>query len=115
MDALFGPLGNVISEWWRSLGLRGQNDLWLSIGWIALVLWAWGSYRLLRRIAGHRKFGGRWYDAVEYQRLMEVLIEDQQAGKRVLSPAELRAVREFRYGKSVKPIISGKGGGYFDA
>ena len=114
MSDWFDPWGQLISEWWRSLGLRGQNDLWLSIGWIALVLWAWGSYRLLRRIAGHRKFGGRWYDAGEYQRLMQVLLEDQKSGKRVLSHTEIRALREFRYGNSVKPIVSNKGGGYFD-
>jgi hypothetical protein len=114
MSIWFDAWSQLIGEWWQSLGLRGQHDLWLSIGWIALVLWAWGSYRLLRRLAGFRRFGGRWHNAVEYQRLMQVLWEDQQAGKRVMSHAELKALREFRYGNTVKPIISGKGGGYFD-
>jgi hypothetical protein len=114
MSVWFDAWGQLIGEWWHSLGLRGQNDLWLTIGWIALVLWAWGSYRLLRRIAGYRKFGGRWYNRAEYQQLMQVLWEDQQAGKRVMSHAELQALRQFRYGNTVKPIISGKGGGYFD-
>lgn len=106
--------GRLIGDWWRSLGPQGQQDLWLATGWVVLVLWAWGSYRLLRRIAGYRKFGGRWYDADEYRRLMQVLWEDQKAGKRVMSHAELQALREFKYGNAVKPILSGKGGGYFD-
>jgi hypothetical protein len=114
MSAWFDAWGQLIGEWWQSLGLRGQHDLWLTIGWVALVLWAWGSYRLLRRVAGYRKFGGRWHSAAEYERLMQVLWEDQQAGKRVMSHAELQALRQFRYGGTVKPIISGKGGGYFD-
>lgn len=110
----FEAWSQLIGEWWQALGPRGQHDLWLSVGWIVLVLWAWGSYHLLRRMAGFRRFGGRWHNAAEYQRLMQVLWEDQQAGKRVMSHAELKALREFRYGKTVKPIISGKGGGYFD-
>jgi hypothetical protein len=114
MSAWFDAWGQLIGEWWHSLGLRGQHDLWLTIGWVALVFWAWGSYRLLRRLAGYRKFGGRWYTTVEYERLMQVLWEDQQAGKRVMSHSELQALRQFRYGNTVKPIISGKGGGYFD-
>jgi hypothetical protein len=114
MDILLASIGEMINSWWQSLGFRGQNDLWLTIGWVALVLWAWGSYRLLRRLAGYRRFGGRWYDRTEYERLMQVLLEDQQAGKRVLSHIELQALREFRYGKKMKPIVSGKGGSYFD-
>ena len=31
-----------------------------------------------------------------------------------MSPVELKALREFRYGDTVKSILTGKGGGYFD-
>jgi len=110
MGAWFAAWGQLIGQWWQSLGLRGQHDLWLTIGWVFLVLWAWGSYRLLRHLAGHRKFGGRWYKEGEYARLMQVLLEDQQAGKRVMSAAELRALREYRYGRSARPITPDRGG-----
>jgi hypothetical protein len=114
MDILLASIGQMIEDWWQSLGFRSQNDLWLTVGWVALVLWAWGSYRLLRHLAGYRRFGGRWYDRTEYELLMQVLLEDQQAGKRVMTHIELKALREYRYGKKVKPIVANKGGGYFD-
>ncbi len=114
MGGWFDAWGQLVGGWWQSLGLRGQYDLWLTVGWVALVFWIWGSYRLLRRLAGYRKFGGRWYNASEYEKLMQVMWEDQHAGKRVMSHAELKALREYRYGKSVKPVVSGKRGGYSD-
>lgn len=116
MDVLswFGPVRQLLAEWWRSLGLTGQEYVWLTVGAVGLVAWAWLSYRILRRLAGHRKFGGRWYRRDEYERLIQVLWEDQQAGLRVMSHAELQAIRQYKYGKTVKPLLSGKGGGYFD-
>lgn len=105
MSGWLDAWGQLIGDWWSSLGLRGQRDLWLSVGWVALVLWAWSSYRILRRLAGQRKFGGRWYKEAEYERLMQVLWEDQQAGKRVMSHAELQALREYRYGNTIKPSL----------
>lgn len=110
----FDGIGQLIGSWWQSFGLKAQHDLWLTAGWVMLVIWVWLCYRLLRRLAGHRKFGGRWYNETEYRRLIEVLAEDQKAGQRVMSHEELRALREYKYGNSMKPILSRKGGGYFD-
>lgn len=99
---------------WQALDGDTRTALWLAAGAIGLILWAWISYRLLRRLAGHHRFRGRWFNRTEYQRLMQVLWEDQQQGTRVMSHAELKALRAYKYGKSVKPLLAGRGGGYFD-
>lgn len=103
-----------LASWWQALGYDIHFGLWSGFGLLALVLWSWLGYVVLRRLAGHRKYQGRWYDEAEYARLMQVLWDDQQAGTRVMSRSELTALREFRYGPTAKPILKGKGGGYFD-
>jgi hypothetical protein len=110
---LIAPLSRLTGLW-QALDGETQLAIWLAAGAVGLLLWAWASYRLLRRLAGHHRFRGRWFNGAEYQRLMQVLWEDQQQGTRVMSHAELRALRAYRYGKSVKPLLAGKGGGYFD-
>ena len=100
--------------WWHAASDEVRLAVWLVAGIIGLVAWFVIAYLALRRLANHRKFGGRWYSAPEYGRLMQVLWEDQQAGTRVMSPTELRALRKFRYGGKVKSILADKGGGYFD-
>lgn len=99
---------------WQALGDDERLYLWSAAGIVGVAIWAWSAYLILRRLAGHRKFQGRWHDEAEYARLMQVLWEDQQAGLRVVSREELEALREFRYGNDLKPILTGKGGGYFD-
>jgi hypothetical protein len=101
-------------NWWQSLGDEGQLYAWLAGGGVALLIWGWLAYVILRRLAGHRKFQGRWYNESEYAKLMQVLWEDHQSGARVMSRVELKALREYKYGGTVKPILTGKGGGYFD-
>jgi hypothetical protein len=101
-------------NWWQSIGDDGQLYAWLAGGGGALLIWGWLAYVILRRLAGHRKFQGRWYSEAEYAQLMQVLWEDQQSGVRVMSRIELKALREYKYGGTVKPILTGKGGGYFD-
>jgi hypothetical protein len=103
-----------VLNWWQSLGDEGRLYAWLASGGVGLLIWAGLAYLILRRLAGHRWFQGRWYDEAEYARLMQVLWEDQQSGARVMSRVELKALREYRYGGAVKPILTGKGGGYFD-
>jgi hypothetical protein len=100
--------------WWQSLGDDARLYVWLAAGIIGVATWAGLAYAILRRLAGQRKFQGRWYNETEYARLMQVLWEDQQSGARVMSRIELKALREFKYGDAVKPILTGKGGGYFD-
>lgn len=111
VQAWFDGIGQLIADWWLSLGIKGQNDLWLTVGWVMLVLWAWTSYRVMRRLAGHRKFGGRWYEETAYARMIEALAEDQQTGRRDLSHSELQALRDYRHRNAVRPIASGRPSG----
>jgi len=110
VQAWFDGMGQLIAGWWQSLGIKGQNDLWLTVGWVMLVLWAWTSHRVLRHLAGHRKFGGRWYNEAEYEQLIQGLAEDKQAGRRDMNDAELQALREYKLRKAGKPILSRKDG-----
>ena len=103
-----------IQSWWQAMGDAERWLIWMASGLLGLTLWGVVSYLVLHRLAGHRRFQGRWYSRAEYAQLMQVLWEDQQAGSRVMSRAELSALRHYRYGHAVKPILSGKGGGYFD-
>jgi hypothetical protein len=99
---------------WRSLDADGRLHAWLAAGALGIIAWAWSAYLILRRLAGYRKFHRRWYSREEYARLMALLWQDQQSGSRVMSRQELEALRAFRYGSRLKPILSNKGGGYFD-
>jgi hypothetical protein len=104
----------AMSAAWQSLGDDGQFYVWLAAGVVGIAIWLWAAHLILRRLARHRKFGGRWYGEAEYAQLMQVLWQDQHAGSRVMSREELKALRDYRYGDSLKPILTGKGGGYFD-
>ena len=114
MPAWLNQSWAALIDAWQSLGDEGHWYVWLTAGIAGIVIWAAAAYLSLRRLAGHRKFGSRWYDEAEYAQLMQVLWEDQQAGTRVMSRQELRALRSYRYGHDLKPILNGKGGGYFD-
>jgi hypothetical protein len=99
---------------WQALDSNAQVAVWWGAGAVGVIVWAWLAYWLLRRLAGHRRFRSRWFTEAEYHRLMQVLWEDQQEGARVMSHAELAALREYKYGGTVKPLLARKGGGYFD-
>lgn len=105
----------AVQRFWQSLGSDMQTILWLAIGVLGLMTWAWAAHRVLRHLAGHHRFQGRWFNDADYRRLMQVLQEDQERGHRVMSSTELHALRQFKYGKAVKPLLAGRGGGYFDA
>ena len=100
-----------LAAWWSSLGPAGAYYAWLGGGIVALLAWAWFSYRLLRRLAGHRKLRGAWHSEARYLELMQLLHEDQEAGRRVLSYEEIEALRRYRYGGTVKDVIRHKGTG----
>jgi hypothetical protein len=114
MPAWLSQLPGTALAAWQSLDGEVRLIVWLALGVVGIAVWAGFAYVILRRLAGHRKFRSRWYRQAEYARLMQVLWEDQQAGLRVMSRQELKALREFRYGDSLKPILTGRGGGYFD-
>jgi hypothetical protein len=114
MPAWLNQTLSAVVDAWQSLGDDWRFLVWLAAGIVGVVLWTWVAYVILRRLAGHRKFGRRWYGKAEYAQLMHVLWEDQQAGVRVMSRDELKALRDYRYGGDLKPILTGRGGGYFD-
>lgn len=99
--------------WWDSLGPSGPYFAWVIGGVCLFAGWAWISYRILRRVAGHRILRGAWYNDAQYRQLMQLLHEDQQSGRRVLSYEEIAALRKYRYGDTVKDVIGHKGTGYF--
>ena len=99
--------------WWVSLGPDGPYYAWLIGGALIFSIWAWVSYRILRRLTGHRKLRGAWYNDAQYRKVMQLLHEDQQAGQRVLSYEEVAALRKYRYGDTVQDVMRHKGTGYF--
>ena len=96
------------------LGPDAARWAWVGAGIALALVWCWAAYRILRRLLGHRRFRGTWYSAASYGQLMQVIWEDQQSGHRVLSHEERTALREFMYGRDLKPVIRNRGGGYFD-
>ena len=105
----------VISTWaidgWNSLGPHGPYYLWLASGGVGLAISLVVFSRLGRALLGHRKFRGRWFNPEQYRHLMQLLHEDQM-NNRVLAHHELQALRDFKYGNSVKPLFDQKYGGY---
>lgn len=104
----------LIVAWWDSLDPNARLFAWMAGGVVMLALWAWLAYRVLRRVAGHRRLRGAWYNDAQYRELMQLIHEDQQSGRRVLSHEEIAALRKYRYGNTVKDIMQHKGTCYFD-
>lgn len=96
---------------WAALGPEGPYYLWLGGGLLVLLVWLAIAYRLLRRLAGYRKLRGAWHSEARYRELMQLLHEDQEAGRRVLSFEEIEALRRYRYGGTVKDVVRHKGTG----
>ena len=77
-----------------------------------LLLFIFGTYRAFRRLLGHKKALGVWYNQEQYAFLIQTLINDQQQQRRALNHDELELVRAHLLPKGFKPIYKGKFGGY---
>ena len=115
MAALWDNLGRQVLALLQAMGPRAAEMIWLAGGILLLLAWLWLAHRVIRRLLGHHRYRGTWYSAEQYRKLMQALWDDQQTGRRVLSHTELHALRTYLYGTGLKPIVRGKGGGYFDA
>ncbi len=109
MDQLLGWL----SSWWASLDPDLQWDLWFGSGVAGLALWALVAHEVMRRLLGHRKHRGTWYNERQYAELMQLFEETAQV--RVLQHEDMVALRTWKYGDTVKPLFGDrKYGGYTD-
>lgn len=113
MPLWMAELYRQAQAWWVSLGPDGPYYLWLASGVAGLLVWAWISHRLIRRLCGHRKLRGTWHNEARYREIMKMLHEDQERGRRVLSYEEIEALRRYRYGGTVKDVIRHKGAGLY--
>lgn len=111
LTAWFTQAQHQALAWFSALGPDGPYYLWLGGGLLVLLVWLGIAYRLLRRLAGYRKLRGAWHSEARYRELMQLLHEDQEAGRRVLSFEEIEALRRYRYGGTVKDVIRHKGTG----
>lgn len=88
---------DVLVRWWASLTSRQVFYLQLA----GLILWLWGGgyvgYYFIRLGLGHRRYGRRWYNAEEWDKLMQVFHEaEQQRG--FLPYCEAYLLDEYRNG-----------------
>jgi hypothetical protein len=75
-------------------------NLWAAGGFALFVIWCWWSYGWIRRLAGHRKFRGTWYNAAQYEVLIQTIHEDSASGRRVMQADEMAALRLWRFGSA---------------
>lgn len=99
--------------WWQSLGADGPYYLWLGLGIAGLLAWLFISHRVIRRLLGHRKFRGTWYNEQQFEVLLKVLQEDQQSGRRVMRHDELRLLRQWQFGGSGEGMFGQQANSYF--
>lgn len=98
---------------WHSLGPQEVYMLWIGAGILGGLVWLFIAYRVIRRALGHRKFMGTWYNAVQFQELINVLAEDQARGHRVMRHEEIELLRRWQFGNSVKPIFGKQRNSYY--
>ena len=97
-------------EWWQAWP-DGLFYVWLLGGILGFLMWAWFSHRMIRKILGHRRHRGSWYNEVQYAELMQMLHESTQS--RVLGFEDMVALRAWKHGDTVKPVFGDeKYGGY---
>ena len=66
--------------YWASLGQSGPYYIWLATGGLGLLLWAWASYLLIRRLLGHKKIHGVWFRPGEIEPLLDRLELSEKSG-----------------------------------
>jgi len=86
-------------EWWHSGG-DGPYYAWIVLGVALLLFLAWMWHRLIRKILGHRKFRGTWYNTDQLEVLVKMIDEDNAKGNRVMKHDEMALLRLWRFGSS---------------
>lgn len=102
----------ALQEYWRLLGPAAPYYLWLASGGVGLMLWLWASHALMRKLLGHRKFRGTWFDRDQLQDLVNILHEDQASGRRVMRRDEILLLREWTQGKGYRGLGFDRKNGY---
>lgn len=85
---------------WERLSFDTRYSLWLGfgVGLLVAVVVIW--YYWIRQLLGHRKFRGTWFNAREFQELINILKEDQDSGRRVMQYDEIQLLREWTLGSN---------------
>jgi hypothetical protein len=74
------PYLRLVLAWWSSLGPGGVYYVWIAAGILGLMLWAFVSYQLVRRLLGHQKVFGVWFRPGELDPLLDRLEEIAKNG-----------------------------------
>lgn len=98
-------------QWWASMGPDGPYYLWLAGGLLMFFAWAWFAHRLMRKLSGHRKFRGTWYNADQFEVLIKMINEDNAKGNRIMKHDEMSLLRHWRYGRD--GVGMDRSAGYF--
>ena len=95
--ALIEPIRNQLNGWWLALGPQAAYYVWLASGVIGLLFWLWVSHRVIRRILGHRRYGGAWLNREQYHAAMQELQERERDGK-ILQYRDAFLLDQYRHG-----------------
>lgn len=89
---------DVVLRSWNQLDYQVRFNIWLwtGIALLSVILVIW--YFWMRKLLGHRKFRGTWFNAREFQELINILKEDQDSGRRVMQYDEIQLLREWTLG-----------------
>lgn len=98
MDTLLqfiAPYWRHVSSWWQSLGPDGPYYVWLSSGLLGIMIWAWPSYLLVRRLLGHKKINGVWFRPGELDPLLDRLELSEKSGT-ILHARDVNLLDKYR-------------------
>ena len=112
---LFDEWRQRLFDWYDSLGPWGPYYAKAVGAVLFLIAFAWLVYRIARRLLGHRRFRGTWYDEKQFQELLKMIDEDCARGHRVMKHDEMKLLRQWRLGGSGEGLadkVSGTGGYY---
>lgn len=79
---------------WLSLGPEIRHQIWLAWGAMTLIIILALWYPFFRKLLGHKKFRGTWYNEEQYEALLKILKEDQDSGNRVMRYDEIALLRK---------------------
>lgn len=85
---------------WYAAGGEGPHKLWFYGGMAILLAILLFAYYLIRKLLGHRKFRGTWYNEQQWQALLKMTCEDQERGNRVLHRDEIKLLRKWELGRT---------------